>query len=156
MFASEAESGSVESLARRLGPQSLRAIARRPDRRWLVLLALVGWPPIGTSIGTLISNATGCARFAATCTEPLSIVPLLVQPLVIGALVAVPAAAAVAAFATVVALVVATAATAVLALASMPGSGEARFVLVAVVGVAWFVAVIAGIVRVRSGREPGG
>jgi hypothetical protein len=129
----------LESIARRFAPRNLLTLARRPDRRWRLALALAGWPPIGYALGTLISTLTGCAALSPSCPEPLTMLPLAVQPLVVAGLFVVPPAAAVAAFAAVVALAVALPVTAVLSVGSGPDARVGAPVLGALVAVAYLV-----------------
>ena len=135
----------LEALARRASPASLLALAQRPERRWRLLLALIGWPPIGFALGTLLSTITGCATYTAACTEPLPFLPIAVQPVVIVALFLVGPMAAMSAFGSIVALAVALPVAAVLAVGSGPGSRAGAPVLGAAIAVAWLVAVIAGV-----------
>lgn len=95
-----------EPIARRVAPRSLLALTRERDHRWLLLLALIGWPPIGLAVGTLLGAVAGCSTASATCSGPVPLLTFLVQPLIVLALFLVPTAAAVAAFASLVALVV--------------------------------------------------
>ena len=55
----------LEAVARRAAPWNLLALARRPDRRWRLLVALLAWPPVGYGVGTLLATTTGCAQFSA-------------------------------------------------------------------------------------------
>jgi len=103
------------------------------------VLALVGWLPIGYAIGTLISTVTGCAALSPSCPEPMTMLPIAVQPLVIAGLFLLPPAAAVAAFAVVVALAVALPVAAVLSVGTGPGSRVGAPVLGAFVVVAYLV-----------------
>ena len=135
----------LESIARRAGPRSLLALARRPDWRWRLVLVLIGWPPIGYAVGSLIAELTGCAALAATCAAPMPLVPLLVQPGVLVALFLVPPAAAAAAFASIAALGVALPFAAVLSVGSLPDSRSLSPVLGLVSAVAYLVALAIGI-----------
>ena len=92
----------LEAVARRAAPANLLALARRPGWRWRLAIALIAWPPVGYGVGTLLATVTGCAQFSASCPEPLPLLSLAVQPLVVAALFALPPAAAVGAFATIV------------------------------------------------------
>jgi DnaJ-like protein len=133
----------LEAVARRAAPRNLLALALRPDRRWRLLLALIGWPPIGYAVGTLISTATHCATYSASCPEPASTLPLVAQPFVIAALFLVPPAAAAAAFASMVGLAVAVPVAAVLSVGTLPESHAGAPLLGAVVTVAYLVAFVA-------------
>ena len=146
----------LEALARRASPASLLALAQRPDRRWRLMLALIGWPPIGFALGTLLSMFTGCATYTAACTEPLLLLPIAVQPVVIVALFLVGPVAAMSAFGSIVALAVALPVAAVLAVGSGPGSRAGAPLLGAAIAVAWLVAVIAGVRGTWRARPGGG
>ena len=132
----------LESLAMRASPRNLLALARR-DARWRLALAVFGWPPIGYAVATLLTEVTGCAAFSASCPEPVPVVTLAVQPLVIAGLFAVAPAAAVAAFAAIVALAVALPVAAILSVGSGPdsrvGAGLLGFAVAGayLVGLAW-------------------
>jgi curved DNA-binding protein CbpA len=132
----------LESLAMRAAPRNLLALARG-DARWRLVLAIVGWPPIGYAVATLLTELTGCAAFAASCPEPVPLIALAVQPLVVAGLFAVAPAAAVAAFASIVALAVALPVAAILSVGSGPdarvGAGLLGFAVAGayLVGLAW-------------------
>ncbi|HEY6569660.1 MAG TPA: hypothetical protein VIZ22_05190, partial [Candidatus Limnocylindrales bacterium] len=142
----------LEAVARRAAPRNLLALARRPDRRWRLLVALLAWPPVGYGVGTLLATSTGCAQFSAACHEPLPLLSLAVQPLVIAALFAVPPAAAVGAFAALVALAVAIAVATVLSVSPGPSGGVGTGILGVAVTVAYFVAMVGGAVAVWRPR----
>ncbi len=118
------------------------------------MIALIAWPPVGYGVGTLISIMTGCAQFAATCAEPLPLVPLAVQPLIVAALFAVPPAAAVGAFAAIAALAVAVPVAAVLSVSGAPGSRVGAALLGVSVTIAYFVAMVGGAIAVWRPRRP--
>jgi hypothetical protein len=143
-------------VARRLAPARLLALARRPDRRWRLALAIAGLPPVGLSVATWLDLITGCGRFAASCTPPMDLAPIAIQPVLFGILVAIPAAAAATAFASAVALAVAVPAGMVLALGSLPGSAEGRVVYAIVCAAAWAAGLVAGVIGVRRHDDGGG
>jgi curved DNA-binding protein CbpA len=130
----------LESLAMRAAPRNLLALARR-DARWRLALALVGWPPVGYAVATLLTELTGCAAFSASCPEPVPVITLAVQPLVVAGLFAVAPAAAVAAFASIVALAVALPVAAILSV----GSGPDARVGAGLLGIAVAGAYLAGL-----------
>ncbi len=134
----------LESIARRFAPRSLLGLARRPGWRWRIMLALTGWPPIGYAVGTLVSMISGCSTFAATCPEPMPLLPLVLQPIVVAALILVPPAAAIAAFAATLALGVALPVAAVLSVGSLPDSRIGAPVLGAVTSLAYVVGLVTG------------
>ncbi len=147
----------LEAVARRAAPANLLDLARRPGWRWRLIVALIAWPPVGYGVGTLLSTVTGCAQFSASCPEPLPLLSLAVQPLVIAALFALPPAAAVGAFATIVSFAVAVPVATVLSVG--PGSsGKVGAILLGVaVTVAYFVALVGAVVAIwRPRRAPPG
>lgn len=146
----------LEEVARRAAPRNLLAVARRADWRWRLLVALLAWPPVGYGVGTLLATTTGCAQFSAACPEPLPLLSLAVQPLVIAALFAVPPAAAVGAFATLVALAVAIAVATVLSVSPGPTGSVGTGILGVSVTVAYFVAMVGGAVAVWRPRPGDG
>ncbi len=141
----------LEALARRFAPSTLLVLARRPDRRWRLLLAIAGWPPIGLALATLLMDASGCGRFAATCPAAVPVVAWLVQPAVVALLALVPVLAATAAFASVAALAVAVPVAAVLAVGTVPESRAGPPVLAVAVALAWAAGIVAA---TRSLRRP--
>lgn len=144
----------LESVARRFAPSRLLAITRRPARRWRLLLALAGWPPIGFALGSVLLESTGCARFAATCPEPARLVALAVQPMGVVVLALIPIAAAVTAFASIAAFAVAVPVAAVLAVGTVPESRAGAPALGAAVTIAWVVALVAGTAEVLRAPRP--
>ncbi len=148
----------IESLARRADPANLLALARRPGRRWRLVIAGIAWPPIGYALGTLLAVITGCASFSASCPEHLPTVLLLAQPLVLAGLYAVPVVAAASAFATIVAIVVAVPAAAVLSVGSLPRTEVEATVLGALVVVVYLLAFAGAVARLWNGpgsQDPG-
>jgi hypothetical protein len=70
-----------------------------------VATLLLAWPPIGFLLAAVAGEMTGCGRYSASCSGGLDLLPWLVQPLVIGALLVFPAIAEVAAIGAIGALV---------------------------------------------------
>src|SRR5215218_2074686 len=128
----------LESLARRAAPRNLLGLART-DRRWRLALAIFGWPPLGYAVATLLNEVSGCAALSASCPEPVPIVTLAAQPLVVAALFLVAPAAAVAAFAGIVALAVALPVAAVLSIGTGPEGRVGAPILGVVVAAAYLV-----------------
>ena len=91
---------------------------------------------------------TGCAQFSAACPEPLPLLSLAVQPLVIAGLFAVPPAAAVGAFATIVAFAVAVPVAAILSVSPGPNGRIGTLLLGVAVAAAYLVAMVAGAIAV--------
>jgi DnaJ domain len=152
--AADGDLPDLEALVRRAFPEALLALATGPRRRWRLLLALAAWPPIAYALGGLVSTATGCAQYAASCPEPVPVVLLLLQPLVVAALYAVPVATAVGAFASLAALAVAIPAGAILAVGAMPRPSVEPVVLGAIVATTYVIALAAGAVRLWRGPAP--
>ncbi|HET7026653.1 MAG TPA: DnaJ domain-containing protein [Candidatus Limnocylindrales bacterium] len=121
-----------------------------------LLLALVGWPPIGVAIVGLYGELTGCGRFAAACTRPddgpFGLSTWLVQLAVVVLLAAVPRLARSAAAGTI-ALLAAALPTAVLlsAIGGARDAANASVVLVVVLALAW----LAGVALELTGRFDG-
>ena len=146
----------LESLVRRALPENLLALARRPDRRWCLLLAFIAWPPIGYGLGGLISAVTGCAVYAASCPDAVPIALIAVQPLILAGLFLAPPVAAVAASAALAALAVALPAGAILSVGALPRPVIEPTVLGVIVATTYGIAFAAGVVRLwRLPREAG-
>ncbi len=137
----------LEALVRRAFPENLLALARRPDRRWRLLIALTAWPPIGYALSGLVSAATGCARYSVTCPDVVPILLILVQPLIVAGLYLISPAAAVAAFAALAALAIALPAGAVLSVGALPRPIIEPTVLGLIVATTYCIALVAAVVR---------
>jgi hypothetical protein len=137
----------IDDLLRKALPENLLAAARR-DVRWRLVVALIAWLPIGYGLSASVSAVTGCARYAATCPEPVPILLILVQPLIVAALFAAPAAAAVAAFATMFGSLLWMPFGVVLALIAWPDA-PVPVPLAALFLVAYAVAFLVGVMRLR-------
>ena len=115
-----------------------------------VVLALVGWPPIGVAISTIAGEVTGCSRFAAGCVDPFGVGTWLAQLAMIAILIALPSLAALSAFGTLAALA-ASVPTAV-ALSATGGNREpaaSAAILAGVLAVAYLAGVAFALVRRR-------
>ncbi len=144
----------LEAVVRRAFPENLLALARSPDRRWRLLLALIAWPPIGYSLGGLVGAASGCSRYAATCPEAVPLLLLLAQPLIVVGLFLLPPAAAVAAFAALAALAIALPAGAVLSVGALPEPVIEPTVLGVIVAATYGFAFLAAVVRLWGPQDP--
>jgi hypothetical protein len=116
-----------------------------------LLLVLIAWPPLGLAAGYLVGEATGCARYAATCSEPASQLGWLVQPAIVALLLLLPIVARPAAVASVAVGIASLGAAAVLSV--MGGSrapGAASSLLLGVLVMAYAV----GLIGALSGRLP--
>jgi hypothetical protein len=142
----------LEALLRKASPASFRRRGLGPDRRWRLALALTAWPPIGYATAILVDALTGCGAFAAGCSQAATLAPILVQPLILLLLAALPSFAASAAFASLVALAVALPAATVISVISRWQPDAARALLALVVATA-YLAALAGpaIARRRAG-----
>ncbi len=124
----------LETLLRRASPATLLARARASGHAWRLVIALIGWPPIGYAISSLVSDGTGCSGYTAACPQEVPALLVIAQLLVIAALYAVPVVAAVAAFASLAALAVALPVAAILSVGSGPrAAGPAILLQIAVV-----------------------
>jgi hypothetical protein len=143
----------LEALARRALPEALLALSARPDRRWRLLVVLLAWPPLGYALGGLVSAATGCAQYSASCPESVPILLLLAQPVLVAVLYALRELAAVAAFASLAALAAAVPVGVVLAVGAMPRPAVEPTVLATIVATVYVIALGAGAMRLW--RRPG-
>ena len=137
----------IETLLRLGAPSRLLRHARR-DRTWRLAIAVLGALPIAVLLGTLLSEATGCASFAAGCPDAVPALQLALVPILILGLYAVPRLSAVAAFATLALFAVAIPVGLVLSVGTGPRSEETRVILrvavatayaAAFVGAAWWL-----------------
>jgi hypothetical protein len=122
-------------------------MARSGSWRRRLAIAVVGWPPIGYAVASLLTTAAGCSADAA-CPAPFAWLPVLAQPLVIGALFLVPPAAAAAGFASLAALAVALPVTAILSVGTVPESRVGAPILGALAMIGYLVALVGGIASV--------
>jgi len=123
-----------------------------PER---VVLALLGWLVLGLAVANVIGEVSGCARFSATCPEPVGLVTILVQPLIVALLLLVPRLAEAAALGTIAVLVtgipVAVLLSAMGAASAPAGQAVAGLgLLLAVPYLAAFVGGVSGRLRVPS------
>ena len=148
-------SPDLETLARRLSPASLRAIAESKDLRGRAVIALIAWPPIGFVLASLLGRATGCADFGPACASPQDMAPLVAQPIIVVILALLPALAAVAAFAGLASLAAALPTAVILSAAGSPNDWDAApGVLIGVVVAAYVVAFVAALVASRRNAQP--
>jgi curved DNA-binding protein CbpA len=121
-----------------------------------VALALVGWPPLGIALATVVGEVTGCSRFAAGCLDLFGVGTWLAQLAIIAILLALPPVAMLSATGTVAALAAAVP-TAVI-LSATGGSSEpvaSAAALASVLAVSYVAGVVFGIARRRGpGRVP--
>lgn len=128
-----------------------RALATPPGR---LLVALVGWPPLGLLAASVIDLLTGCGGLAATCAAPAPWLPVVAQPVVILALAALPVLAAIAAFATLASLAVVVPATVVLSASGVDdGDATARLLVAGIATASYLVAWGFGAASLRRSRH---
>jgi hypothetical protein len=97
-----------------------------------LVLALIGWPPLGIGLAWLIGEASGCGRFAAGCVETFALGTWAGQVAVLALLVALPPLASVSAVGTIVMLAASIPAAVILSAAGA---------LAVVLAAAWLVGV---------------
>jgi hypothetical protein len=118
-----------------------------PER---IVVALLGWLVLGLAAANVIGELSGCARFAASCPEPVGLVTILVQPLIVGLLFVMPRLAEAAALGTIAVLVAGIPAAVLLSAmgaASAP-AGQAGAGLGLLLALSYLVAFVGGV----SGR----
>jgi curved DNA-binding protein CbpA len=111
-------------------------------------LALLGWPPLGVAVASVIDQSTGCGRFAASCAEVFSPGTWIVQVAIVLLLLALPRLAGWSAVGTLVAL--AAAIPTAIALSAGGGSRQPEAsagVLLGVLGLAYVAGVVWAIAR---------
>jgi hypothetical protein len=115
------------------------------------MIALLAWPPIGLAAAGLYGQATGCARYAATCTDTSGVVPWAIQVPVIIMFLLLPAAARIGALGSLAILIAAVPAGLTLAVAGGNHAlGTASSLLLWVCLIAYAV----GILGALTGRIP--
>ncbi len=133
----------------------IEALIRAPGTTSRIVLALIGWPPIGLALALLIGELSGCGRFAASCVESISIAEWIGQLAIIALLLLVPSFASVAAVGTVAVLAAAIPVAVVLsAVGGTRRPDAAAGVLLVLLAAAWVGGVVVAIAR-RS-RTVGG
>lgn len=118
-----------------------------PER---IFLAILGWLVPGLVVANLIGEASGCARFSATCPEPVGLVTILVQPLIVVVLLLAPRLAEAAALGTIAVLVAGIPAAVTLSAmgAATAPAGQAEAGLGLLLAIPYVVAFVGGV----SGR----
>jgi hypothetical protein len=135
-----------------MAPESSASPIPLPER---VVLALLGWLVLGLVAANVIGEVSGCARFSATCPEPVAFATILVQPVMFALLLYVPRLAEAAALGTIAVLVAGIPAAILLSAmgaASAPAGQAAAGLglLLAVPYLAAFVGGVSGRIRVPS------
>ena len=145
--AGQAATGDADPVLRTDGLSGLTFDAARPLDR--LILALVGWPPLGALLAWLTGEVTGCARFSASCSQGVDLATWIAQLVVIAMLVAIPRIAAASAVGTLAVLAAAVPAAVFLSVTggSRDQTGSA-LVLAVILGAAY----VGGVGLVASGR----
>jgi hypothetical protein len=120
----------------------------RTSRR--VALALIGWPPLGVLVASIIGEASGCSRFAAGCDDSARLGIWLGQLAVLAILLAIPRLAAISSVGTVAALAVAVPATLLL---SVSGGAQERVASVAALTTVLAIGYVGGVVFAAIGNS---
>jgi len=129
----------------------IRRIAAARDLRSRIILALVGWPPIGVLVATLIGEATGCASFSVACRPGDELLPIATGLAFFGILLAIPALARLSAAGTVAIVLTAVPVAAFVIGAeapadAVPNAGAA----LAILGLAWLAGIVAVLILSRG------
>jgi hypothetical protein len=135
------------------GLEGIGAVVPRSGFPARLGLALVGWPPIGIAISTIVGEVTGCGRFAASCVDVFGTGTWVAQLAVFLVLLALPSVAALSAVGTLAALAAAIPTAVVL---SASGGAREPAASAAVLGAVLAVAYLAGVAfaLVRRWRMP--
>jgi DnaJ-like protein len=120
----------------------------RTSRR--VALALIGWPPLGVLVASIIGEASGCSRFAAGCDDSARLGIWLGQLAVLAILLAIPRLAAISSVGTLAALAVAVPATLLL---SVSGGAQERVASVAALTTVLAIGYVGGVVFAAIGTS---
>jgi hypothetical protein len=131
----------------------IRALFAARDVRTRLMLAAIGWPPLGVIAATLISNLTGCASFSAACEPPDDLLPLAAGAALYALLVAAPALARLSAAGTIATLLTAVPVAAFAVRSDLPSGEQVRDAGLALVILllAWLLGMI-GVLVVSRGR----
>jgi curved DNA-binding protein CbpA len=118
--------------------------------------AIIGWLPIALGLGWAVGELTGCGRFAATCDGSVEPMLLVLQVIVLGLLVLLPAAAPIATTAAVSLVVAAVIASLILSATGGAADGSSRqAALGLVLVIAWLIGLAFAIGRrARTLRSP--
>ena len=129
----------------------LRALFAAGDVRTRLLLAAIGWPPLGVIAASLISQLTGCASFSVACEPPDDLLPLAAGAVLYALLVAVPMLARLSAAGTIAIIVTAIP---VAAFVVRPDAGQGTAadaaLALAILLFAWLVGMVAVLVVSRG------
>ena len=130
----------------------LRTLFAARDVRTRLVLAAVGWPPIGVIAASVISQLTGCASFSVACEPPDDLLPLAAGAVLYALLVAVPMLARLSAAGTIAIIVTAIPVTAFVVRPEAPqGTGVDTALALAILLLAWLVGMVS-VLLVSRGR----
>jgi hypothetical protein len=111
-------------------------------------IALLGWPPLGVAFAALVSEASGCGRFAASCVDTFDLGTWAGQLAIIGLLLALPKLASISAIGTLAMLTVSVPVAILLSAAGGARDRDAAAsVLMAVLIAAYAVGVVIAVAR---------
>ena len=122
-------------------------------RNWRsrLLLALLGWPPLGVLAVSVIGNATGCATFSVACQPPDDLLPVVTGIILFGLLLAIPALARLSAAGSItIALTAVPVAAFVLRSIAPADAGSSAGVALVILGLAWVAGMLAVLVVSRG------
>jgi curved DNA-binding protein CbpA len=107
------------------------------------VLALLGWPPLGFAFAAIVSDASGCGRFAASCVDTFDVGTWVGQLAILAVLLALPRLASISAIGTLAMLAVSVPGAVLL---SAAGGAQQRDVAASALTVLLVIAYLAGVV----------
>jgi hypothetical protein len=129
----------------------LRAMFGARDVRTRLLLAAIGWPPLGVIAASVISQLTGCASFSVACEPPDELLPLAAGAALYALLVAVPMLARLSAAGTIAILITAVPIAAFVVRPDVPeGTVPDTALALGILALAWLVGMIAVLIASRG------
>jgi hypothetical protein len=129
----------------------IRALFAARDIRTRLLLAAIGWPPLGVIAASLISQVTGCASFSVACEPPDDLLPLAAGAGLYALLVAVPMLARLSAAGTIAIVLTAIPVAAFVVRSEAPAGGVSDAALaLAILALAWLIGMIAVLIVSRG------
>ena len=129
----------------------LRALFAARDLPMRLLLAGVGWPPLGVIAASIIGQATGCASFSVACEPPDELLPLAAGAALYALLVALPTLARLSAAGTIAILLTAIPVAAFVVRPDAPsGTVPDTALALAILALAWLVGMVAVLIASRG------
>ncbi|MCI0347343.1 MAG: J domain-containing protein [Chloroflexi bacterium] len=129
----------------------IRALFAAHDLRTRLLLAAVGWPPLGVLAASIISQVTGCASFSVACEPPDDLLPLAAGAALYALLAAVPMLARLSAAGTIAIVLTAIPVAAFVVRTDAPsGAVPDTPLALAILALAWLVGMVAVLVASRG------